>query len=196
MTEEEFKEELLANSTPIYPTYEDIKEQFQAQYGSKWKPRLADALYGLVVQEKELKDPRNNTLRAIQRHEKGDYGGYASKYVGAFQSLAESIGPLRYDPPAGGFQLDMTVEVFISEGPCEERQLPPVYLSALDAFAMMNADEEIDFLDLAHLYFPEGLVDHLCSEPSITITLLEGRGQVSVAAGASDNFYEDSPFDE
>lgn len=195
MTEEEFKEELLANSTPIYPTYEDIKEQFQAQYGERWKPRLADAMYGLVVQEKELKDPRNNTLRAIQRHEKGDYGEYASKYTDAFHSLAESIGPLRYDPPGGGFQIDFDIEVFISEGPCEERQFS-VFLSALDAFALMNTEDEVDYLDLVHLYFPEGLVDHLCSEPNITITALEGRGQVAVAAGASgDDFYEDDPFD-
>ncbi len=190
MTEEEFKQELLANSTPVYPTYEDIKEQFQAQYGNKWKPRLADAMYGLVVQEKELKDPRNNTLRAIQRHEKGDYDEYASKYTDAFQSLAESMGPLRYDPPSGGFQIDFDVEVFISEGPCEERQFS-VFLSALDAFALMNTEDEVDYLDLVHLYFPEGLVDHLCSEPNVTITPLEGRGQVAVA---NDPFYEDDPF--
>jgi len=195
MTEEEFRDELLANSTPVYPTYEDIKEQFQAQYGERWKPRLADAMYGLVVQEKELKDPRNNTLRAIQRHEKGDYGEYAAKYTDAFQALAESMGPLRYDPPGGGFRLDFEVEVFISEGPCEERQFS-VFLSALDAFSILNTDDEVDFLDLVHLYFPEGLVDHLCNEPSITITPLVERGQVAVAAGASDDdFYEDNPFD-
>jgi len=89
--------------------------------------------------------------------------------------LAESRGPLRFDPPNGGFQIDFDVEVFISEGPCEERQFS-VFLSALDAFALMNTEDEIDYLDLVHLYFPEGLVDHLCSEPSITITSLEGRG--------------------
>ena len=103
------------------------------------------------------------------------------------------MGPLRYDPPGGGFQLDITVEVFISGGPCEERQFS-VYLSALDAFSILNTDDEVDFLDLIHLYFPEGLVDHLCGEPSITITPLEGRGQVAVVAGASDDFYEDNPF--
>jgi len=84
--------------------------------------------------------------------------------------------------------------VLISEGPCDPRQFT-VYLSALDTFAMMNTDDEIDFLELVHLYFPEGLVDHLCSEPVITITPLEGRGQVAIAAGASDDdFYEDDPF--
>ena len=194
MTEEEFRDELIANSTPVYATYEDLKEQYQAQYGDRWKPRLATDIYGLVVQEKELKDPRNSTLRAIQRHEKGTYSGYAAKYTDAFQSLAESMGPLRYDPPGGGFQLDITVEVYISGGPCEERQFS-VYLSALDAFSLLNTDDDVDFLDLVHLYFPEGLVDHLCGEPSITITPLVGRGQVAVAAGASDdNFYEDNPF--
>ena len=194
MTEEEFRDELLANSTPVYATYEDIKEQYQAQYGDKWKPRLATDMYGLVAQDKELKDPRNSTLRAIQRHEKGTYSGYAQKYTDAFQALAESMGPLRYDPPGGGFQLDITVEVYISGGPCEERQFS-VFLSALDAFSILNTDDEVDFLDLVHLYFPEGLVDHLCSEPSITITPLEGRGQVAVAAGASDDdFYEENPF--
>ncbi len=194
MTEDEFRDELLGYSTAVYPTYQDIKEQYQAEYGDKWKPHLADDLYGLVAQERELKDPRNSTLRAIQRHEKGTYSEYASKYVDAFQELAESIGPLRYDPPGGGFQLDFDVEVFISEGPCDPRQFT-VYLSALDAFAMMNTDDEVDFLELVHLYFPEGLVDHLCSEPVITITPLEGRGQVAIAAGASDDdFYEDDPF--
>ena len=104
------------------------------------------------------------------------------------------MGPLRFDPPSGGFQLDIEVEVFISGGPCEERQFS-VFLSALDAFSILNSDDEVDFLDLVHLYFPEGLVDHLCSEPGITITPLEGRGQVAVAAGASDDdFYEDDPF--
>ena len=72
-----------------------------------------------------------------------------------------------------------------------------MFLSALDAVSILNTDEEVDFLDLVHLYFPEGLVDHLCNEPSITITPLVGRGQVAVAAGASnDDFYEDNPFDE
>ena len=196
MTEDEFRAELIANSTPVYPTYEALREQYQAQYGDRWKPRLADAMYGLVVQEKELKNPRNSTLRAIQRHEKGTYSEYAAKYVDAFQELAESMGPLRYDPPDGGFQLAITVEVYISGGPCEERQFS-VFLSALDAFSLLNTDEEVDFLDLVHLYFPEGLVDHLCNEPSITITPLVGRGQVAVAAGASDDdFYEDNPFDD
>lgn len=196
MTEDEFRDELLSYSTPVYPTYQDIKEQYQAEYGERWKPRLADDVYGLVVQEKELKDPRNSTLRAIQRHEKGTYSEYAQKYTDAFQELAEAIGPLRYDPPGGGFQIDFDVEVFISEGPCEERQFT-VYLSALDAFSMMNTEDEVDFLELVHLYFPEGLVDHLCSEPVITITPLVGRGQVAVAAGTSgDAFYEENPFDK
>lgn len=145
------------------------------------------------MQDKKLKDPRNNTLRAIQRHEKGIYSEYAQKYVDALQSLAESIGPLRYDPPGGGFQIDIEVGVFISEGPCEDRKFS-IFLSALDAFSILNTDDEVDFLDLVHLYFPEGLVDHLCGEPLITITPLEGREQVAVAAGASDDFYEDDPF--
>jgi len=194
MTEEEFRDELLGYSTPVYPTYQDLKEQYQAQYGERWKPHLADDVYSLVEQEKELKDPRNSTLRAIQRHEKGTYSDYAAKYTDAFQELAESLGPLRYDPPSGGFRLDFDVEVFISEGPCEER-LFSVYLSALDAFSILNTDDEVDFLDLVHLYFPEGLVDHLCSEPSVTITPLEGRGQTAVAAGSNDDFYEENPFD-
>jgi len=193
MTEEEFRDELLSYSTPVYASYQDIKEQYQAQYGDRWKPHLADDVYNLVEQEKELKDPRNSTLRAIQRHEKGTYTEYAAKYTDAFQELAESLGPLRYDPPSGGFRLDFVVEVFISEGPCEER-LFSVYLSALDAFSILNTGDEVDFLDLVHLYFPEGLVDHLCSEPVITITPL-GRGQTAVAAGSNDDFYEENPFD-
>jgi len=194
MTEEEFRDELLGYSTPVYPTYQDLKEQYQAEYGERWKPHLADDVYSLVEQEKELKDPRNSTLRAIQRHEKGTYSEYAAKYTDAFQELAESLEPLRYDPPGGGFRLDFDVEVFISEGPCEPRQFS-VFLSALDAFSILNTDDEVDFLDLVHLYFPEGLVDHLCSEPVVTIRPLEGRGQTVVAAGGSDDdFYEENPF--
>lgn len=165
--DDRFMEQIQGASVPIYLTEKaDIIEYYMSEYGDEdWKSELVDAL-GEVT---DLK--RSSLMRRFQGGR--EYSTRVSaKAREEYRQVGEQIGPVDYEPPAGGYKITFVGEIRISKK-CYPRHFV-VHMGGDEAmeFAQVAAGEG-DINDLWELifyeYFEDDTAEGYCGDPVIVV---------------------------